>query len=62
MLRDVRLDGATVRETDLSRADLRGATLVGVDLSAARLHETQFDLTGAVLLAELSGAVVDTSG
>ena len=45
--------------TDLRPAALRGATLEGVDLREARLGETRLDLAGAVLLAGLSGAVVD---
>ena len=60
VLRDARLDGATVHDTDLSGADLRGASLHGVDLRAARLTGTRLDLVGAVLLAELHGAAVET--
>ena len=44
------------------RADLRGASLDGVDLSAATLKRTKLDLAGAVLLAELHGAEMDTAG
>ena len=50
----------TLRETDLGDADLRGARAwTRVDLSAARLRRTRLDLAGAVLLAELHGAVVE---
>ena len=59
VLRGAQLSGASVRETNLSATDLRGATLDGVDLAAARLRRTQLDLAGALLLAELHGAVVD---
>jgi uncharacterized protein YjbI with pentapeptide repeats len=55
------LDRATLRQTRLDRADLRGASLDGVDLAAAELKRTRLDLAGAVLLAELMGADVDTS-
>ena len=51
-----------MREADLTDADLRGADLDAVDVSVARLRRTRLDLSGAVLLAELRGAVVDTSG
>jgi uncharacterized protein YjbI with pentapeptide repeats len=50
-----------LRETNLDRADLRGACLDGVDLSVARLGRTRLDLAGAVLLAGLHGADVDAS-
>ena len=50
-----------MREATLDRTDLRGASLDGVDLSAAELRRTRLDLAGAVLLAELKGADVDTS-
>ena len=53
--------GASLRDTELSGADLRGASLDRVDLAAARLRGTKLDLPGAVMLAELHGAVVDTS-
>nr|WP_301539386.1 pentapeptide repeat-containing protein [Nocardioides sp. zg-1308] len=56
-----RLDRAVLREAVLDRTDLRGASLDGVDLSEAVLTRTQLDLAGAVLLAELHGAVVDAS-
>jgi hypothetical protein len=32
---------------------------VGVDLTAARLRGTRVDLAGAIVLAELTGAVVE---
>ena len=60
-LAGARLDRALLRETSLDRTDLRGASLDGVDLSAATLRKTHLDLAGAVLLAELHGADVDTS-
>lgn len=60
-LRGARLDRANLRETRLGQADLRGASLDGVDLAAAQLRRTRLDLPGAVLLAELHGADVDTS-
>ena len=50
-----------LRQTILDRTDLRGASLDGVDLSAAVLKMTRLDLAGGVLLAELHGADVDTS-
>ena len=50
---------AAVRETNLSRADLRRASLDRVDLASATLKETRIDLSAAVMLAELHGAVVD---
>jgi uncharacterized protein YjbI with pentapeptide repeats len=59
VLREARLDGATVRETALVKADLRGASLGGVDLREATLEETRLDLSGAMHLAELYGAVVE---
>ena len=59
MLRDAQLDGATVRETNLTKADLRGASLGGVDLREATLKDTRLDLPGAVHLAELYGADVE---
>ena len=48
-----------MREARLTRTDLRGASLDRVDLASASLRETRLDLSGAVLLAELSGAVVE---
>jgi len=45
----------------LYEADLRGATLAGVDLSTAQLRGTTLDMVGALLLAETHGAVVDVS-
>ena len=60
-LAGARLDRAVLRDTVLDRADLRGASLDGVDLSAATLKRTKLDLAGAVLLAELHGADVDTA-
>ena len=60
-LRGARLEGAELRETNLPDADLRGADLGGVDLAAARLTGARLDLAGAVLLAELAGAVVDVA-
>ena len=62
VLREARLDLAMVRQTHLGGTDLRGASLDGVDLTSATLSNTRLDLSGAVLLAELSGAVVDTGG
>ena len=50
-----------LRQANLDRTDLRGASLDGVDLASAVLKRTQLDLAGAVLLAELHGADVDTS-
>ena len=61
VLRDVRLSGAIVRETRLDDADLRGARLDGVDLREAILGHTRVDLNGALHLAEITGADVDTS-
>ena len=61
VLRGCRMDGANLRETRLGGADLRGASLDRVDLAAAQLRRTKLDLPGAVLLAELHGADVDTS-
>lgn len=60
------LSGVDLREADLSMSDLthtvlRGATLDGVDLAEALLHDTRLDLQGAVLLAEQHGASVDAS-
>jgi uncharacterized protein YjbI with pentapeptide repeats len=60
------LAGLDLRDADLSMADLtasslRGAGLDGVDLAAATLKGTKLDLGGAVLLAELAGAVVDVA-
>ncbi len=48
-----------MRETDLTRADLRRASLDRVDLTSATLKETRIDLPAAVMLAELHGALVD---
>ena len=48
-----------MRETKLAEADLRGASLGGVDLREATLKDTRLDLPGAVHLAELYGAVVE---
>jgi len=56
-----RLDHAVLRQAKLDRTDLRGASLDGVDLLTAELRRTRLDLAGAVLLAELQGADVDTS-
>ena len=53
--------GAELREANLTEADLRGAGLGGVDLAVATLKGTRLDLAGAVLLAELHGAVVDVA-
>ena len=47
-----------MRETNLTKADLRGASLAGVDLREATLKGTRLDLFGAVHLAELYGADV----
>ena len=55
------LDHAVLRQAKLDRTDLRGASLDGVDLLTAELRRTRLDLAGAVLLAELQGADVDTS-
>lgn len=41
---------------DLTRADLRGATLAGVDVRSLRLKETTIDLPLAVAIAEGMGA------
>lgn len=60
-LAGARLDRAVLRQARLDRTDLRGASLDGVDLAAAELKGTRLDLAGAVLLAELQGADVDTS-
>jgi uncharacterized protein YjbI with pentapeptide repeats len=43
----------------LRGADLRGARLEGVDLTAATLQGARVDLGGAVALAETLGAVVE---
>ena len=40
-------------------ADLREATLDGVDLSAARVQQARLDLAGAVQLARSLGAVLE---
>lgn len=61
VLAGARLDRASLRQSTLDLADLRGAVLDGADLTAARLRRTRVDLAGAVLLAELQGAEVDTS-
>jgi uncharacterized protein YjbI with pentapeptide repeats len=60
-LAGARLDRASLREAVLDGTDLRGAGLDGVDLTAATLRRTRLDLAGAVLVAELHGAEVDTS-
>ena len=57
-----RCDGAAGVEGVQERgADLRGAGLERVDLTAARLVRTRLDLAGAVALAEQHGAEVDPS-
>jgi uncharacterized protein YjbI with pentapeptide repeats len=59
VLAQARLDGAAVRETNLTRTDLRRASLDRVDLASAILNATRIDLSAAVMLAELHGALVD---
>ena len=46
---------------DKHEYELVRASLDGVDLASAVLKRTHLDLAGTVLLAELSGADVDTS-
>ena len=53
--------GHPARHRSSTAPTCAGASLDGVDLSAATLKRTKLDLAGAVLLAELHGAEVDTS-
>jgi len=47
------------RDAPRADADLRDATVDGVDLSAARIAQARLDLAGAVQLARALGAVVE---